>query len=63
MKDRQEETKHFNRDIYVVREFFYDRGLFQENYKKTQLTRILVKFVEKLKGIFQIHSSICLFKD
>ncbi len=37
MKDRQEEIKHFNRDIYVVREFFYDRGLFQENYKKNSI--------------------------
>ncbi len=56
MRDRQEEIKHLNRDIYVVREFFYDRGLFQEYYKKPQLTRILVKFVEKLKSTFQIHS-------
>ncbi len=34
MKDRQEEDKHFNRDIYIVREVFYDRGLSQENYKR-----------------------------
>ncbi len=37
MRDRQEEIKHLNRDIYVVREFFYDRGLFQEYYKKTSI--------------------------
>ncbi len=43
MKDRQDEIKHFNRDIYVVREVFYDRGLFQENYKKQSINENISK--------------------
>ncbi len=34
MKDRQEEIKHFNRDIYVVRDFFMTADSFRKTIKK-----------------------------